>query len=73
MKTQYKQATTAKPSPFDPNKNVIPTEAVFEHGFDPLQGGFEVNSDPTKVFSQWVEVLATDQVVAVEWTPPVDN
>jgi hypothetical protein len=67
VKTQYKQATTAKPSPFDPNKNVIPAEAVFEHGFDPLQGGFEVNTDPTKVYSQWIEVLATDQVAAVPY------
>jgi hypothetical protein len=64
---EYKAATTARPSPFDPEKNVIPTETVFEHGFYPLQGSFEVNTDPARVFSQWVEVLATDQVAAVPY------
>jgi hypothetical protein len=67
IKLEYKEASTAKPSPFDPNKNVIPTETVFENGFDPLAGGFEVNVDPTRVFSQWIEVLATDQVAAVPY------
>ena len=67
VQKEYKAATTAKPSPFDANKNVIPTETVYEHGFDPLAGGFEVNVDPTKVFSQWIEVLATDQVAAVPY------
>ena len=52
---------------------VVPTETVYEHGFDPLAGGFEVNVDPTKVFSQWIEVLATDQVAAVPATVEPDG
>jgi hypothetical protein len=38
---------------------------VFEKGFDPLEGGFRP-AEPYQVFDQWVEVLPTDQVVAVE-------
>jgi hypothetical protein len=45
----------------------LPTEKVFEHGFDPLVGCFNAGGEvPYQVFSQWVEVLPTDQVVAVE-------
>ncbi|GAA2769521.1 hypothetical protein [Streptomyces showdoensis] len=40
-------------------------EQVFETGFDPLAGGFRP-AEPYQVFDQWVEVLPTDQVVAVE-------
>lgn len=67
IKTEHKEAATAKPSPFDPSVNAIPTETVYEHGFYALQGSFEVNADPTSVFSQWIEVLATDQVAAVPY------
>ncbi|MEW6731705.1 MAG: hypothetical protein AB1489_10290 [Acidobacteriota bacterium] len=63
----YKEITTPKKSVTDPKKNIVPTETVFERGFDPLAGGFELNSDPAKVFSQWVEVLPTDQLVAIEY------
>ncbi len=45
--------------------NTLATEKVFEHGFDPLDGGFRP-ADPYQVFDQWVEVLPTDQVVAAE-------
>jgi hypothetical protein len=53
-------------------------DEVFEKGFDPLKGGFKatLDSDPSepdpnkkhpfKVFDQWIEVLPTDQIVAVE-------
>jgi hypothetical protein len=41
------------------------TEKVFETGFDPLDGGFRP-AKPQQIFDQWVEVLPTDQVVAVE-------
>jgi hypothetical protein len=44
--------------------NVLATEQVFETGFDPLAGGFRP-AEPYQVFDQWVEVLPTDQVVAV--------
>ncbi|MEJ8640177.1 hypothetical protein [Streptomyces sp. MS2.AVA.5] len=40
------------------------SEKVFETGFDPLAGGFKP-AEPFEVFDQWVEVLPTDQVVAV--------
>ncbi|MEV0384984.1 hypothetical protein [Nonomuraea sp. NPDC050643] len=45
--------------------NTLATEEVFENGFDPLRGGFRP-ADPYQVFDQWIEVLPTDQVVAVE-------
>ena len=56
-------------SPYDPAKNVLPTETVFEHGFYPLQGSFKLEQDPLKVFTQWVEILPTDQIVAIEYIP----
>ncbi|NSC24408.1 hypothetical protein FM076_25950 [Streptomyces albus subsp. chlorinus] len=45
--------------------NTLRSERVFETGFDPLDGGFRP-AEPYQVFDQWVEVLPTDQVVAVE-------
>ncbi|GAB2661677.1 hypothetical protein GCM10027088_45080 [Nocardia goodfellowii] len=45
--------------------NTLATEKVFETGFDPLEGGFRP-AEPYHMFDQWVEVLPTDQVVAVE-------
>lgn len=48
-------------------KSYLPTEKVFEHGFYPLQGGFKAGgAQPFEIFDQWVELLPTDQVVAVE-------
>jgi len=46
----------------------LPTEAVFEHGFYPLQGGVRFDQDGTEqvIFSQWIEILPTDQVAALE-------
>lgn len=44
----------------------LATEQVFENGFDPLAGGFRV-ADAYQIFDQWIEVLPTDQVVAVEY------
>jgi hypothetical protein len=46
-------------------RNTLATEMVFETGFDPLEGGFRPAA-AYQVFDQWVEVLPTDQVVAVE-------
>ncbi|MDT3396571.1 hypothetical protein RKE29_07935 [Streptomyces sp. B1866] len=46
-------------------RNTLRSEKVFETGFDPLAGGFRP-AEPYQVFDQWVEVLPTDQVVAVE-------
>jgi len=46
-------------------KNTLATEKVFETGFDPLGTGFRP-AEPYQVFDEWLEVLPTDQVVAVE-------
>jgi hypothetical protein len=47
--------------------SATPIEKVYEHGFYPLQGGFKAKTErPFEVFSQWIEVLPTDQVVPVE-------
>jgi hypothetical protein len=51
-------------------ESTLSTEKVFENGFDPLEGGFRATGAPFEVFDQWVEVLPTDQVVAVEYQPP---
>lgn len=47
--------------------NTLATEKVFETGFDPLEDGFRP-ATPYEIFDQWVEVLPTDQVVAVAVT-----
>jgi hypothetical protein len=46
----------------------LPTEAVFENGFYPLKGGVRFDGDPTEqtIISQWMEILPTDQVAALE-------
>jgi hypothetical protein len=48
---------------------VLAADRVFEFGFDHLAGGFDASVDPSKPFSQWVSVLPTDQIVAVEYEP----
>ncbi|MDL9936817.1 LysM domain-containing protein [Gordonia sp. ABSL1-1] len=47
--------------------NTLATEKVFETGFDPLEGGFRPAA-PFELFDQWIEVLPTDQIAAVEVT-----
>lgn len=57
--------------PLDDSSTVsaTPLDRVYEHGFDPLKGGFRANVDGKfEIFDQWIEVLPTDQVVAVEVT-----
>lgn len=46
-------------------KNTLATEKVFETGFDPLGTGFRP-AEPYMIFDEWLEVLPTDQVVALE-------
>jgi hypothetical protein len=66
--------TPVVPNPADPEDasnhfaGSMPTEAVFEHGFYPLAGGVRFNQDGKEqaIFSQWTEILPTDQVAAVE-------
>jgi hypothetical protein len=68
---QAKQAAAQSKvkDPSDPTLSYLPTDKVFEHGFDPLQGGFVAQAaTPFEVFDQWIEVLPTDQVVPVEVT-----
>ncbi|MFE9581549.1 hypothetical protein ACFYO1_34590 [Nocardia sp. NPDC006044] len=51
----------------DPTVSYLPTDKVYETGFDHLQGGFEASgSKPFAVFDQWIEVMPTEQIVAVE-------
>jgi hypothetical protein len=44
----------------------LAAETVYAMGFDPLEGGFSQNLREDRIFDQWIEVLPTDQVVAVE-------
>jgi hypothetical protein len=65
---------TVEPNPAEPDDpsnhfvGSLPTEAVFEHGFYPLKGGTRFNQSGVDqvIFSQWMEILPTDQVAAVE-------
>ena len=47
-------------------QNVLETDRVFEYGFDHLAGGFDAGVPANQIFSQWVSILPTDQIVAVE-------
>ena len=50
-----------------PGIGCLPADVVYEKGFDPLQGGFKAVPDKKfEVFDQWIEVVPTDQIVAVE-------
>jgi hypothetical protein len=46
---------------------VLESDRVFETGFDPLSGGFDAGLAAQEVFSQWISVLPTDQIVATEY------
>lgn len=48
-------------------KNVLEADKVFENGFDHLAKGFDAGLPENQVFSQWISVLPTDQIVAVEY------
>jgi hypothetical protein len=50
-------------------KNVLEADKVFEHGFDHLASGFDAGLPANQVFSQWISILPTDQIVAVEYEP----
>lgn len=57
--------------------NTLGTETIFEAGFDPLANGikldpsidFKQNAPPYQTFDFWLEILPTDQVVAVDYDP----
>lgn len=44
----------------------LATERVFEYGFEPLKGGFKAGAGAFEVFDQWIEVVPTTQIAAVE-------
>jgi hypothetical protein len=50
-------------------ENISETDKVFEEGFDALEEGFKWKGQNFKVFDQWLEILPTDQVVAVDYKP----
>ena len=67
IQERYARSLEPIPDPDDPTMNYLPTDEVFERGFDPLQGGFSAaGTEPFKPFDQWIEVLPTDQIVPVE-------
>ncbi len=47
----------------------LESDKVFESGFDPLAQGFDAGLPANEVFSQWITVLPTDQIVAVTYEP----
>jgi hypothetical protein len=49
--------------------NVLQADKVFEKGFDHLANGFDAGLDANQVFSQWISILPTDQIVATEYKP----
>jgi hypothetical protein len=67
IKQQHDFSASPQQSPFEPQVSIPPGEVVYEHGFNPLAGGVKVDEEPFRVFSQWIEVLPTDQVVALEY------
>ena len=51
-------------------ENVLKSDEVFEFGFNPLgKNAFDASVDPHRPFSQWISILPTDQIVAVEYKP----
>jgi len=51
-------------------RSALQAEVVYEEGFNPLAKGIRApNGTPYEMVDQWVEVLPTDQVVAVEYPP----
>lgn len=67
IQAEHATSLTVTADPTDPNIGYLPTDLVFEHGFDPLAGGFQAEpAAPFLVFDQWIEVLPTDQLVPVE-------
>jgi hypothetical protein len=50
-------------------KTVLQSDSVFEHGFNPLAGGFDAGLPANQVFSQWISVVPTEQIVAAAYNP----
>jgi hypothetical protein len=65
-------ADSLRPVPVDDANpsagSLLPAETVYEKGFDPLEGGVKFGAEQFKIFSQWTEILPTDQIVATEYS-----
>jgi hypothetical protein len=67
-------ARTKQPDDNNPELSYLPADKVYETGFYPLQDSFIAEEldpkdgmqKPFRVFSQWIEVVPTDQIVPVE-------
>jgi hypothetical protein len=67
IQSKHVAAQSKVTDPDEPSLSYLPTDTVYEHGFDPLQGGFVAQAkSPFEIFDQWIEVLPTDQLVPVE-------
>jgi hypothetical protein len=71
IKLEYEDSRTPLPTGVGQGA-ALPEEMVYSHGYDPLEGGTKFDKDAYKVFSEWLEILPTDQVVASEYQPNVD-
>jgi hypothetical protein len=47
----------------------LASDNVFEHGFNPLDKGFDPGASADSPFAQWLTILPTDQIVAAEYKP----
>ncbi|GLL02856.1 hypothetical protein [Dactylosporangium matsuzakiense] len=47
----------------------LAADRVFEHGFDHLAAGFDATLPAQNVFSQWLSIVPTDQIVAQQYEP----
>jgi hypothetical protein len=47
----------------------LEADKVFEKGFSHLANGFDAGLPANNVFSQWISVLPTDQIVAADYKP----
>ncbi|PSB41357.1 hypothetical protein C7B80_30965 [Cyanosarcina cf. burmensis CCALA 770] len=48
-------------------QNVLEADKVFENGFDHLANDFDTGLSANQVFSQWISIPPTDQILAVEY------
>jgi hypothetical protein len=71
IKEEYSASRTPLPTGVG-EAAALPEEMVWSHGYDPLEGGTKFDKDAYKIFSEWLEILPTDQVVATEYKPNVD-
>lgn len=51
---------------------MLESEHLFESGFDPLAGGFDAGLAANQIFSLWISVLPTDQIVSTEYSPTLN-